>query len=179
MNFINEPWPWYVAGIGIALVMLLLIKMGETFGISSNFRTLCSICGAGKKTNFFNFDWKKQQWNLWVAFGIVIGGWIAVNFLNAGLQVNINPVTIEALNKLNITGQGYLPIELFSFTFRNVTLLAIAGLFVGFGTRYAGGCTSGHAISGLSNLQIPSLIAVIGFFIGGLVMVWGIFPFIF
>jgi len=179
MNFINEPWPWYVAGIGISLVMFLLLKMGKTFGISSTFRTICTICGAGNKINFFNYNWKKQQWNLWVVFGIAIGGWIAVTFLNAGNAVNINPKTVLALKALNITTNGYLPTELFSYTPKNILLLAIAGLLVGFGTRYAGGCTSGHAISGLSNLQLPSLIAVIGFFIGGLIMVWIIFPLIF
>jgi uncharacterized membrane protein YedE/YeeE len=47
-------------------------------------------------------------------------------------------------------------------------LLLVGGVLIGFGTRYAGGCTSGH-VSGLSNLQIPSLKAVIGFF-GGLIM---------
>jgi uncharacterized membrane protein YedE/YeeE len=58
-------------------------------------------------------------------------------------------------------------------------LLVLGGLLVGFGTRYAGGCTSGHAISGLSNLQLPSLIAVIGFFVGGLLMTHVFFPFLF
>ena len=58
-------------------------------------------------------------------------------------------------------------------------VLAVGGFLVGFGTRYAGGCTSGHAISGLSNLQLPSLVAVIGFFIGGLVMTHLIFPYLY
>jgi uncharacterized membrane protein YedE/YeeE len=57
-------------------------------------------------------------------------------------------------------------------------MLVVGGFLVGFGTRYAGGCTSGHAISGLSDLQLPSLIAVIGFFIGGLLMTYVFLPFI-
>jgi len=58
-------------------------------------------------------------------------------------------------------------------------VLAFGGLMVGFGSRYAGGCTSGHAISGLSDLQIQSLIAVAGFFIGGLLMTYFVLPLIF
>lgn len=50
---------------------------------------------------------------------------------------------------------------------------------MGFGARWAGGCTSGHAISGLSNLQLPSLVAVLGFFAGGLLMTHLLFPLLF
>ena len=80
-------------------------------------------------------------------------------------------------------GEQYLPAELFSleqvFTLKGLLILVIGGFLVGFGSRYAGGCTSGHAISGLSNLQLPSLIAVIGFFIGGLIMSFFILPWLF
>ena len=77
-------------------------------------------------------------------------------------------------------GQAYSPVELFeTLTLKNIIILIIGGLLIGFGTRYAGGCTSGHAISGLSDLQLPSLIAVVGFFIGGLIMVHLLFPLIF
>jgi len=179
MDFIYQPWPWYVAGISISIVMYLLIKTGNTFGLSSNLRTLCTLCGAGKKVKFFDFDWKTQQWNLYVVLGIMIGGWIAAEFMNAGVQVELNPKTILALQELGIHPNGYLPSELFSLSPKNIVILSIAGMLVGFGTRYAGGCTSGHAISGLSNLQLPSLIAVVGFFIGGLMMVWLILPLIF
>ena len=179
MNLILEPWPWYVAGFGISFVVFLLLMMGKTFGISSNFRTICTICGAGKHVKFFDFDWKKLSWNLYVLLGVIIGGWIAVQFLNAGNNVAISEKTINALSQLGIGSEGYLPKELFSWTSKNIILLSIAGLLIGFGTRYAGGCTSGHAIMGLSNLQLPSLIAVVGFFIGGLIMVHLIFPLIF
>lgn len=64
-------------------------------------------------------------------------------------------------------GEAYLPDELFATDAltdpKSLAILLFGGLLIGFGARYAGGCTSGHAISGLSNLQLPSLIAVVGF----------------
>lgn len=185
MNFIYEPWPWYISGPMIALIMFLLIMIGKNFGMSSNLRTLCTICGAGNKTSFFKFDWKTQKWNLIVVFGAIIGGFIAANFLTGDAAVHINLATVENLNGLGFksAGTSYLPTELFSNTVfsdvKGLFILAIGGLLVGFGARYAGGCTSGHAISGLSDLQLPSLIAVIGFFVGGLTMIHFIFPLIF
>ncbi|MBQ4914680.1 YeeE/YedE family protein [Maribacter sp. MMG018] len=185
MNWIYEPWPWYVSGPMIALIMFLLLMVGKNFGMSSNLRTLCTICGAGNKVNFFKFDWKSQKWNLIVVLGAIIGGFIASTFLTNDASVAINPNTIADLQELGFesAGKAYLPTELFALDamtdIKSLSILIIGGLLVGFGTRYAGGCTSGHAISGLSNLQLPSLIAVIGFFIGGLVMIYIIFPLIF
>ncbi|ULC60904.1 YeeE/YedE family protein [Flaviramulus sp. BrNp1-15] len=185
MNWIFEPWPWYISGPMIAFIMFLLIMFGKSFGMSSNLRTLCAICGAGKKTEFFKFDWKSQKWNLVVATGAIIGGFIGSHFLSNDLVVHINPETVSELNLLGFEGAGkeYLPTELFDNSvfgnIKSILILSVSGLLIGFGTRYASGCTSGHAISGLSNLQLPSLIAVIGFFIGGLVMVNFIFPLIF
>ena len=185
MEKILQPWAWYVSGPLIALIMALLLLVGKRFGMSSNLRTLCSIGGAGKLSSFFRFDWKAQRWNLIVAVGAVIGGYIALNFLSAGTAVDINESTVEALKELGIQdgGKAYMPSLLFSAdVFSNSYLLGVlllGGFLVGFGARYAGGCTSGHAISGLSNLQIPSLIAVIGFFAGGLLMVHFILPLIF
>ncbi|MDB4297810.1 YeeE/YedE family protein [Flavobacteriaceae bacterium] len=182
MDFITGPWPWYFSGFMIAMVMLVLLMLGDSFGMSSNLRTLCTICGMGKKTDFFQFDWKAQKWNLLVALGAILGGFIGANFLSAENTVVVSDATVESLAALNIhsSDTAYLPTELFAtFSVKSVLLLVTGGLFVGFGARYAGGCTSGHAISGLSNLQLPSLIAVIGFFAGGLFMVHVLFPFIF
>jgi hypothetical protein len=58
-------------------------------------------------------------------------------------------------------------------------ILIGAGVLVGFGSRYAGGCTSGHGIVGLSMMATESYIAVAGFFIGGLIMTWLILPYLF
>ncbi|MDB9732505.1 YeeE/YedE family protein [Polaribacter sp.] len=185
MNWIYEPWPWYIAGPMIALIMFLLIMVDKSFGMSSNLRTMCTICGAGNKADFFKFDWKSQKWNLVVVLGAVIGGFIGSYFLSTNTAVAIHPDTILELKSLGFesAGTAYLPTELFDtkalLSIKNVLLLSIGGVLVGFGARYAGGCTSGHAISGLSNLQIPSLIAVIGFFIGGLTMIHFIFPLLF
>lgn len=185
MDYISQPWPWYVAGPLIALVMFLLIYMGRQFGMSSNLRTMCTICGAGKTAGFFDFDWKSQRWNLVVVLGAVIGGFIGAFLLTNDPAVDINPETISTLNELGFSsaGDAYLPVELFSIDaltdIKSLTILIIGGILIGFGARYAGGCTSGHAISGLSNLQLPSLIAVTGFFIGGLFMIHVLFPIIF
>lgn len=185
MDWIYEPWPWYVSGPMIALVMFLLLMVGKNFGMSSNLRTLCTICGAGNKADFFRFDWKAQRWNLVVVLGAIIGGFIASHFMATDAVVAINPKTVSDLQELGFesAGNAYLPTELFDLNamsnIKSLVLLSLGGLLVGFGTRYAGGCTSGHAISGLSNLQLPSLIAVIGFFIGGLIMIHFIFPLIF
>ena len=185
MESIYGTWPWYVSGFLIAVVMLLLIYFGKSFGMSSNLRTLCSIGGAGKFSGFFRYDWKSHRWNLMVVLGAMIGGFIAVNYLSDGSGVNLNPQTITELQAMNIEAPNgkLLPDVLAGEQAltdpKIIAILLIGGILVGFGTRYAGGCTSGHAISGLSNLQLPSLIAVIGFFIGGLLMSWILLPLIF
>ena len=185
MDFILQPWPWYVSGPLIALVMFLLLYFGKTFGMSSNLRTLCAIGGAGKKVEFFKFDWQSQKWNLIVVLGAVLGGFIAHHLLSNPIEINLSAETITDLNELGFqnTGKSLLPPELFSwdavFSLKGLLILVIGGFLVGFGTRYAGGCTSGHAITGLSSLQLPSLIAVIGFFIGGLIMINLIYPILF
>ncbi len=185
MNWIYNPWPWYVSGPLITLVMVALLMAGKRFGMSSNLRTMCTICGAGKTSGFFRFDWKAQRWNLVVVLGVIIGGFIAAHFLSTDPSVTINPKVAAALKIKGFenAGEGYMPELLFSNEVltdpKGLLLLVIGGLLVGFGARYAGGCTSGHAISGLSDLQLPSLIAVIGFFIGGLVMVHFLFPLLF
>lgn len=184
MDWIYNPLPWYVAGPLIALCMFFLLFMGKQFGMSSNLRTLCSVGGAGRLNSFFKFDWKKERWNLTVVLGTIIGGFLASNYLSNN-TVKINPETAHELSQdygIESANEAYLPHELFAkenlknpFT---VGILLLGGFLVGFGARYAGGCTSGHAISGLSNLQIPSLIAVVGFFIGGLIMVYLLYPLI-
>jgi len=185
MEWIYEPWPWYISGPMIAFIMFLLLMMGKNFGMSSNLRTLCTLCGADKAADFFKFDWKSQKWNLMVVLGAILGGFIAANYLTIDAAVVLNPETVSNLNGLGFesAGQAYMPTELFetaAFTdIKSLAILSVGGLLVGFGARYAGGCTSGHAISGLSNLQLPSLIAVIGFFAGGLAMVHFILPLIF
>lgn len=185
MNVFFQTWPWYVSGFLIGLIMLSLIFFGKQFGMSSNLETLCSMSGLGKKVSYFNFDWKTNKWNLMVVLGAMIGGFVAVNFMSDPTNVTINPATVYQLSTLGIDApDGKLaPDALFGNQIfespKSIFILLIGGILIGFGTRYAGGCTSGHAISGLSNLQLPSLKAVIGFFIGGLIMAHLILPLIF
>ncbi len=190
MNFlynflIVEPWPWWFSGLMITFIMYLHLFFGKSFGMSSNLRTMCAV-GGGRLSDFFKFDWKAQIWNLVVAGGAMVGGLVFILLIHPNPTVNISPETIESLRGININVEAgnisHFPQEIFSwsnlFTVQGITFIVIGGILVGFGTRYAGGCTSGHAISGLTNLQFPSLIAVIGFFIGGLVMVNFILPYI-
>lgn len=180
-----QPWPWYISGPCIAIVMFSLLYFGKTFGMSSSLRTLCAIGGAGKHLKFFQMDWRSQKWNLIVVVGAILGGFIGHNILSNPIAIDLSPETIADLKVLGFenVGKSLLPPELFSwdavFSFKGILILIIGGFLVGFGTRYAGGCTSGHAITGLSSLQLPSLIAVIGFFLGGLIMIHFIYPILF
>ena len=185
IDFILQPWPWYVAGPLIALVMFLLLYFGKTFGVSSNLESLCTIAGAGKLNSYFKSDWRKNTWNLIFILGTIVGGFITYQWLAPNEVMALNPQTVQDLSEIGFknAGQTYLPEEIFSFdsilSLKGIVVLLFGGFLVGFGARYAGGCTSGHAIVGLSNLEIPSLIAVVGFFVGGLVMTWVIIPLIF
>lgn len=185
MEILLAPWPWYIAGSLIAFVMFMLLYFGQNFGMSSNLRTMCTIVGGNRYCDFFDFDWKKQRWNLMFVVGAIIGGYIAANYLTLNTAIELHQDTVKSLLSLGFSsvGDSYLPHEIFGikalFSVKGIAVLLIGGYLVGFGARYAGGCTSGHAISGLSDFQIPSLIAVIGFFIGGLITTHLIIPFLF
>lgn len=189
IEFISQPWHWSISGVMIALVMFLLIYFGERFGVSSSFKAICSIGGAGRFADYFKYDWKKHDWLLTFAVGAMIGGAIGVTMLASPEPVQISSATANDLTKLginvpteNVEGRGFIPHDLLNFqtlaTLKGFLLMVVGGFLIGFGTRYAGGCTSGHAITGLSNLQLPSLVAVIGFFIGGLLMTFVLLPLI-
>lgn len=184
LELLRQPWPWYTSGAVIAFVMVLLLFFGKSFGFSANLRTICAACGAGKHVKFFDFDWRSQTWNLLFLVGAVVGGFISAEFLTSGEVVQISQATVQDLQELGISApSGLQPEEIFGlqalFSVRGFLLLLLGGFAIGFGARYAGGCTSGHAISGLSNLQLPSLIAVIGFFIGGLITTFVLLPLLF
>lgn len=185
IEILSSPWPWYVAGPLLALVMFALLYFGGNFGMSNNLRTICSAVGGDKHCDFFKIDIKSQIWNLVFVLGSILGGFISFRFLTLTTAIELSQATIDKLANLGFANAGasYLPAEIFGATSMHspfgLAILLIGGVLVGFGARYAGGCTSGHAISGLSNLQIPSLIAVVGFFIGGLTMVHVLMPIIF
>ncbi len=184
IGLFSRPWPWYVAGplIGLLVPMLLLVG-GKMFGISANLRTACAIVAPGK-VEFFRFDWRRAGgWNLAFSLGILIGGLIAGVLLRNPEPIAISAATRADLAALGITDfRGLLPAELFSWanvlTFKGFVTLGIGGFLVGFGSAYAGGCTSGHAIMGLADLQLPSLVAVLGFLAGGLATTYWLLPLI-
>lgn len=171
-EWIKQPWPWYVAGPLIGLTVPALLLLGnKPFGISSSLRHICAAC-MPSGISFFRYNWKNEIWNLLFVLGIFFGGMIAAYFLTDPGPVKIAPQLAADLAKNGITDHGNLvPADLFNWrsllTPRGALLMVAGGFLVGFGTRYAGGCTSGHSIMGLSNLQWPSLVATICFMIGG------------
>jgi len=156
MEKILAPWPWYVTGplIGLMVPAMLLLA-GKKFGISSSFRDIGAMCSPRTKISYLQYDWRQYLWRIFLVIGVVIGGFIGNHLLSA------EPVP-------------FLPESYFSI--KGVIFLSIGGMLVGFGTRYAEGCTSGHTIMGVSNLQWSSVVASISFFIGGVIMTWVIFP---
>jgi uncharacterized membrane protein YedE/YeeE len=183
IDWLKQPWPWYVAGplIGLTVPTLLLIG-NKRFGISSSLRHICAAC-LPAKIPYFQYDWKKEIWNLFFVFGIFLGGIIAVQLLANPLPVAVNPALATELKTYGITNyDSLIPIEIFNWPAlmhpKGLILMVVGGFLVGFGTRYAGGCTSGHAITGLSNLQWTSLVATICFMVGGFIMANLILPII-
>lgn len=183
LELMKQPWPWYVAGTLIGLIVPGLLILGNKhFGISSNFRHACAACFPGK-IGFFKYDWKKEVWNFFFVIGILAGAIIAARLLANPEPVLIHPELASELNSYGINAShSVLPTELFSieslFTIRGLIVLIGGGFIIGFGSRYAGGCTSGHAIMGLSDLQRPSLIATVMFMVGGFIMANLVLPFI-
>lgn len=183
MQTLLQPWPWFIAGPAIGLIMLSLLYLGKTFGVSANLRTLCTLGGAGRFSDFFRFDWKSQAWNLLFVGGVLLGGVLMGLLGTTDRPIELSAATQARLLEYGIsTTDGILPEKLFGIgtlaSLKGWIFLVLGGFLVGFGTRWAGGCTSGHAIMGLSDLQKGSLIAVLGFFAGGLVMTHLLLPWI-
>lgn len=183
IEILKQPWPWYISGPLIGLTVPLLLILGnKSFGISSSLRHVCAAC-VPANIPFFQYDWKKESWNLFFVTGILIGGFVVANFLANPNPVEINPKLAGELAGYGITDYNSLvPSQLFNwqnlFSLKGFVMMVGGGFLVGFGTRYAGGCTSGHAIMGLSTLQWPSLVATCCFMAGGFIMANFILPFI-
>lgn len=183
MEWIRQPWPWYVAGPLIGLtVPLLLIGGNKAFGVSSSLRHICAAC-APADIPFFKYDWKKEIWNLFFVVGITAGAFLAVQFLSNPNPVVVSPKLAAELSQYGISDyRNMVPDQLFNwetlFTLKGFFMMVLGGFLVGFGSRYAGGCTSGHAIMGLSNLQWPSLVATLCFMAGGFIVANLVLPFI-
>ena len=182
-EFLLNPWPWYVAGPLIGLTVPALLILGnKSFGISSSLRHICASC-VPANIPFFKYNWKKESWNLLFVLGIFLGGIITSVFFNNPNPIEVHPKLVEELATYGITDfSNLVPTQLMNFeslfTVRGLLMMVGGGFLVGFGTRYAGGCTSGHSIMGIANLQWPSLVATICFMVGGFLMANFILPII-
>ena len=171
IEIIKQHWPWWITGPLIGLMVpLLLILDNRAFGLSSSLRHICAACFPAN-ISFFNYDWRKESWSLFFAAGILVGAFIAWNGLS-NHEIAINSKLLNELSKYGISDHNQVvPLEIMNWTslltLKGFIMIVVGGFLVGFGTRYGDGCTSGHAISGLSNLQWPSLVATCSFMAGG------------
>lgn len=173
---ITGPWPWYVSGPLLGLMVPILLILGnKNFGISSTLRHVCAAALPVKAEYFTGYDWRSKAWNLVLALGVVIGAAVAVLILGGNEAPAVTPAAVELFRSWDVQAPTALqPPEVFAvpgvFSARALVSLVLGGFLVGFGTRYANGCTSGHAIMGLSLLNPGSLVATLGFFAGGLLV---------
>ena len=184
LELIKQPWPWYLAGPIIGLMVPLALLLGnKRFGVSSSLRHICAACMPGN-IEFFRYNWRKELWSLFFVGGILIGGYLSNHLLISDERVDISEKTVHDLQQLGLTNfNGFMPAEIFNWnhllSLQGLVIIAIGGFMVGFGARWAGGCTSGHSITGISSFQLVSLIATVAFFIGGLFITHFIYPLIF
>jgi uncharacterized membrane protein YedE/YeeE len=181
IQWLREPWPWYVAGPLIGLTVPLLLIMGnKNLGVSSSLRQICAAC-LPSKVPFFQYEWKREAWQLYFVAGILAGGWVAMHLIGSNMPMRVNAALVAEMKVYGVRDAGHLiPEDLFNWgglqTLRGWLMMILGGFLVGFGTRWAGGCTSGHSIMGLSNLQWPSLVATICFMAGGFFMANVVLP---
>lgn len=169
--WLSSPWPWYLAGPVIGSLVPAMLYIGsKSFGISQNLEHIVAITQPEKvNVEFFRYDWKKYGWSIVFLLGVLIGGFLAGVVFPASAPVQLSSAAVETFTGWGVThGDGLYPPEVYDLTLINILVLVIGGILVGFGTRYASGCTSGHAITGLATLQLKSLTAAIGIFAGGL-----------
>ena len=184
IELLKHPRPWYVAGPLIGLTVPVLLLLGnKSFGISSSLRHICAaVIPAGLP--FFKYNWRKEAWNLFFVTGITIGGFVGNYWLSNPDAIVVADDTRQTLEAFGVQDfSGLMPADIFVlsnvFTLKGLIFFVLGGFLVGFGTRYAGGCTSGHAIMGLSNLQWPSLVATVSFMVGGFACTHLLLPLLF
>ena len=183
INWFSNPWSWYIAGPLLGLIVPILLILGnKSFGVSSSLRHICAIV-LPSKTPLFLYDWKKEIWSLLFVLGVVIGGFISVVLFPNPQPMKLATQTLSFLQDMHVDfNEGLLPQNLFSWssliTIKGFLIIVVGGFMVGFGTRYAGGCTSGHGILGIANLQWTSLLATISFFTGGILFSHFVLPYI-
>jgi len=171
MDLLHAPWPWYVSGPLIGLIVPALLLVGsKRFDVSMNLQTMCG-----------QLRWRDESWNMALLVGIFLGGVLVATLLQNPDPVAVSEATRQDLALLGITDfTGLVPKEIISFgnlgSAAGLIIMIGGGFLIGFGARYAGGCTSGHAITGLASLQPASLVAMVGFFTGGLVATHMLLP---
>lgn len=173
INILNQPWPWYISGPLLGLIVPILLFVGnKQLGVSSVLRHGCAMANISKSEHF-NYNWKAEKWNLFFVVGLFLAGLVVATLLSFQLGELSSSATAYFAEK-QIPVNGYFPVETYhwSASILKLTVILLGGFLVGFGSRYANGCTSGHAIMGLSKLNLGSLIAVVGFFIGGIIGTW-------
>jgi uncharacterized protein len=184
IEILKQPWHWIISGTIIGLTVPALLLIGnKRLGVSSFMRHVCAICFP-RKVPLFQYDWKNELWNIFFVIGIFLGGFIANQFLSNPEPIKVAETTKLALAEYGITDYSkILPIELFNFenlfNLKGLFFFIVGGLLIGFGSRYASGCTSGHSIMGIANLQWPSLLATSFFMIGGIFCAKVILPMFF
>ena len=184
-DILLQPWPWYFSGLLLGILVPLMLWLGSYFGVSGNLDSICGILGADKFSDHFKFDLQDRWPSLIFVAGAIFGGFLAANFLTAdGYSVAISQATVDVLSSFGIPhSEGLQPDAIYNWSYlrtpQGLILLVLGGFLIGFGARWAGGCTSGHSITGISSLQLPSLVATIGFFIGGLIATHVLMPLIF
>jgi hypothetical protein len=162
----KEPLAWYIAGplLGLMVPLLLILKEKQ-FGISSSYRYLLSFLPS--KISYFNYDRRADQWQLFFALGLIFSGFAAIQFFGFS----------DAMVELPSKKYEIQYTEIFDIS--NALQFFVGGILVGFGARYANGCTAGHCIMGVSQFALSSIIATICFFIGGLIGSFFVVPGIF
>jgi uncharacterized membrane protein YedE/YeeE len=182
-DWLSQPWPWYISGPLIGLMVPVLLLAGnKAFGVSSSLRHICAACFPGN-ISYFKYDWKKEAWNLFFVAGIIAGAFLAASWLDNGEPIAVDERLVKELATYSINDYSKIsPVEIFNWdqllTLKGIIIMVAGGFLIGFGTRYAGGCTSGHSIMGMSNLQWPSLLATGCFMIGGLLTANWLLPII-
>ena len=182
-EFISQPWPWYVAGplIGLVLVLLQWID-NKPLAASSSYRHMCAAIFPAK-VPFLKYNWKAEIWNLVFVAGIFTGGFLATTILNHPSNIAISNETVQQLHSIGLKDtDGFAPLQLFSFaalqTIPGIIVMVFGGFLIGFGSRYAGGCVSGHSMTGISDLQWTSMLATASIFAGGIFTAYILLPLI-
>jgi len=183
IEILRQPWPWWVSGPLLGLTVPILLILGnKPFGVSSNLRHICAACFPAN-VSFFKYDWKKESWNLFFIAGTLVGACIAWTWLSDYSESTLNPKLLTELSSYGIHDHSkVVPVEIINWSsllsLKGFIMTVFGGFLVGFGTRYADGCTSGHSIMGLSNLQWPSLVATCCFMAGGFLVANFVVPLI-